>query len=93
MNGCHHCTTMAPEWMKVKQNQNLANLLMMTEMEASEQAVRSQNIQGFPALRVYPEGTLSPNYIEYKGPRTAEAIEDWALTGLGVRPAAGPTPQ
>lgn len=75
---CGHCKTMKPEYEKLRKkytkipNKNVA----MINCDDHKEFASKAGIQGFPTLRLY-KNPKDDKYVDYDGPRTADAIETY----------------
>jgi len=75
---CGHCKTMKPEYEQLRQkymknpNKNVA----MINCDDHKEFASKAGIQGFPTLRYY-KNPKDDKYVDYEGPRTADAIETY----------------
>ena len=77
---CPHCVAMLPEWKKLEKM--LDGKLEVLDLESKHADMAKFNPQGFPTIRFYPHGTSNKqDFVEYKGPRTADAMAKFALNG------------
>jgi protein disulfide-isomerase-like protein len=73
---CGHCKTMKPEYEQLREkymknpNKNVA----MINCDDHKEFASKAGIQGFPTLRYY-KNPKDDKYVDYEGPRTADAIE------------------
>ena len=74
---CPHCVRMRPEWQKMAEA--LRGKVVVKEVESKNPEIGKHNIKGFPTIRLYPTG--GDDYIEYKGERTADKLENFAMSG------------
>jgi thiol-disulfide isomerase/thioredoxin len=88
--GCPHCRDMMGEWEKLKQA--ISHKILVREIESAEPAMKQFQVRGFPTIRFYPHGLKNPEFADYKGPRTAEAIVQF-IFGPPPSPQNGGGPQ
>lgn len=76
MNGCGHCTAMKPAWDQIKQILASTGQIDTYDLEATSQReeVQKHGVQGFPTIRLYPQGFPNQNFIQYKGNRSVESM-------------------
>lgn len=75
---CGHCKTMKPEYEQLRKkymNNPNKNVVMINCDDHKEFASKS-GVQGFPTLRLY-NNPKANKYVDYEGPRTADAIETY----------------
>ena len=74
---------MMPEWEKMKNVLGSTNQVDIIGLEQSKnpQEMQQHDVKGFPTIHFYPEGFTSPNFIEYRGPRTAESFIKFVQSG------------
>lgn len=70
-NWCGHCKKAKPEFQKAMNDYNGSIKMMMVDCEdpQNKELAQSQQIKGFPTIRLYKSG-LSSEYQEYSGERT-----------------------
>ena len=68
---CGHCKNTMPEFDKLMSNPPKGVKVMKIDSDDSQykDLLKSQNVQGFPTIRLYPKG-LNSNYVDYNGERT-----------------------
>ena len=68
---CGHCKRTMPEFQKLMDNYkgNVKVMAINSEDQQQAELVKSQKIEGFPTIRLYPDG-LSNDYKDYNGGRT-----------------------
>lgn len=84
MNGCGPCAQVKPIWESVKQHLMSNGQINMLEIESQNtQEIQRNKIAGFPTIKMFPQGYPAPpeTGVEYNGPRTADGIMKFALTG------------
>ena len=82
---CGHCKRAMPEFEKFKNSYNgpIKVIDINSEEDANKEIIKSQNIQGFPTIRYYPNG-LSGQFEEYTGERTADGFNAYVTKVQGV---------
>eukprot|EP00386_Alphamonas_edax_P002786 GDKI01008484.1.p1 GENE.GDKI01008484.1~~GDKI01008484.1.p1 ORF type:complete len:418 (+),score=183.46 GDKI01008484.1:100-1353(+) len=78
---CGHCKQLAPAWEELAGN--LQGKVKIAKVDATvERGLATKfGIQGFPTLKIFPQGKKSVSDAQdYQGPRTVEAMADFALT-------------
>jgi thiol-disulfide isomerase/thioredoxin len=78
---CGHCKQFAPLWPQIKsQLQGKATCL---EVNDKNPEISKFGIRGFPTIRLYPTGNVTPDspFMDYKGPRSVEAVVAFVLAG------------
>ena len=80
---CGHSVNMMPAWEEMKKSMGSSGQFDIISLEQSKnpQEVHQHSIRGFPTIRFYPDGFPSPNFVEYKGPRTSESFIKFAQSG------------
>lgn len=75
-NWCGHSKNMLGDWKKAKENLLQSGQFDVLDFSQEEhgQEMAKHGIQGFPAVRLYPEGFPSAKFIEYKGDRSANSF-------------------
>ncbi|KAF8555684.1 thioredoxin-like protein [Imleria badia] len=77
---CGHCKQMAPEYSKAAGN--LSPLVPFyaidCDAESNKQLCASQEIQGFPTVKVFPRGGQLPGQKYESGERTSNNLIKWA---------------
>jgi protein disulfide-isomerase-like protein len=73
---CGHCKTMKPayEQLQLKYRNNPNRSVAMINCDDHKDFASKAGIQGFPTVRYYTN-PKDDKYVDYEGPRTAEAIE------------------
>lgn len=72
---CGHSVNMMPDWEKMKNILGSTNKVDIIGLEQSKNPeIQQYDIKGFPTIRFYPDGFPSSNFVEYRGPRTAESF-------------------
>jgi protein disulfide-isomerase-like protein len=73
---CGHCKTMKPEYerLREKYRKNPNKNVVMINCDDHKEFASKAGVQGFPTLRLY-KNPKANKYVDYDGPRTAEAIE------------------
>ena len=73
---CGHCKTMKPEYeqLRKKYMKNPKKNVAMINCDDHKDFASKAGVQGFPTLRYYTN-PKDDKYVDYEGPRTAEAIE------------------
>jgi len=73
---CGHCKTMKPEYEQLREKymKNPNKNVVMINCDDHKEFASKAGVQGFPTLRLY-KNPKDDKYIDYEGPRTAEAIE------------------
>jgi len=75
---CGHCKSMTPDYERLRKKYMKVpdkNVVMINCDDHKEFASKA-GIQGFPTLRLY-NNPKANKYVDYEGPRTAEAIESY----------------
>ena len=76
--GCGHCVRMMPTWKECVKE--LTGKVRFVEVE--DQEAMRYGIRGFPTIRFYPNGHhTTNNFVEYRGDRSKNSIEKFALSG------------
>lgn len=79
---CPHCKSLVPEWEKTAKKLNSEQIhIAKVDCTVNEDLCTKYGIQGFPTLKLIDSDTA----IEYNGPRTAAAFENF------VQRMSGPT--
>ncbi|KAI9464660.1 thioredoxin-like protein [Boletus coccyginus] len=77
---CGHCKQMAPEYSKAARN--LSPLVPFyaidCDAESNKQLCASQEVQGFPTVKVFPRGGQLPGQKYESGERTSNNLIKWA---------------
>lgn len=84
MNGCGPCAQVKPIWESVKQHLMTNGQINMMEIESQNvQEIQRNKIAGFPTIKMFPQGYPAPpeTGVEYNGPRTADGLMKFALSG------------
>ena len=73
---CGHCKTMKPDYEKLRKKymKNPNKNVVMINCDDHKEFASKAGVQGFPSLRLY-QNPKDDKYVDYEGPRTAEAIE------------------
>lgn len=73
---CGHCKTMMPQYRQLRSRyiNNPNRRVAMINCDDHKEFASKVGIQGFPSLRYYTN-SKDDKYVDYEGPRTAEAIE------------------
>ena len=73
---CGHCKTVKPEYeqLRLRYRNNQNRRVAMINCDDHKDFASKAGIQGFPTLRYYTN-PKDNKYVDYEGPRTAEAIE------------------
>ena len=73
---CGHCKTMKPDYkqLRLRYRNNPNRRVAMINCDDHKEFASKAGIQGFPSLRYYTN-PKDDKYVDYEGPRTAEAIE------------------
>jgi protein disulfide-isomerase-like protein len=73
---CGHCKTMKPDYEKLRKKymKNPNKNVVMIDCDDHKEFASKAGVQGFPTLRLY-KNPKANKYVDYEGPRTAEAIE------------------
>ena len=73
---CGHCKTMKPEYeqLRKKYMKNPNKNVAMINCDDHKEFASKAGVQGFPTLRLY-KNPKDDKYVDYDGPRTADAIE------------------
>ena len=75
---CPHCKNVISKW-GVIQNELLGKVNAVA-IESKDPKLRNFQFQGFPTIRLYPQGLESNNFIEYAGQREPAEIVNFALS-------------
>ena len=80
--GCPHCDNFRPTWEKFKQS-NTDGKVAIESFEASEHpdVMSKHNIQGFPTVRLYPNG-MNGEHKEFNGERNIESLQSFIGGGV-----------
>jgi len=75
---CGHCKSMKPEYerLREKYKKNPNKNVVMINCDDHKEFASKAGVQGFPTLRLY-KNPKDDKYVDYEGPRTAEAIETY----------------
>jgi len=75
---CGHCKSMKPEYEQLrKKYMKIPNKnVVMINCDDHKEFASKAGVQGFPTLRLY-KNPKDDKYIDYEGPRTADAIETY----------------
>jgi len=73
---CGHCKTMKPDYEKLREKykKNPNKKVVMINCDDHKEFASKAGVQGFPTLRLY-KNPKDDKYVDYEGPRTADAIE------------------
>jgi len=73
---CGHCKSMKPEYerLREKYKKNPNKNVVMINCDDHKEFASKAGVQGFPTLRLY-KNPKDDKYVDYEGPRTADAIE------------------
>jgi len=73
---CGHCKTMKPDYEKLRKKymKNPNKNVVMINCDDHKEFASKAGVQGFPTIRLY-KNPKDDKYVDYDGPRTAEAIE------------------
>lgn len=73
---CGHCNKMKPDYeeLKKKYMKNPNKNVVMINCDDHKEFASKAGVQGFPTIRLY-KNPKDDKYVDYDGPRTAEAIE------------------
>jgi len=73
---CGHCKTMKPDYERLRDKymNNSNRRVAMINCDDHKDFASKAGIEGFPTLRYYTN-PKNDKYLDYEGPRTAEAIE------------------
>ncbi len=74
---CPACEAMLSEW--VATEQALLGKVETKAIESANPEMSRFTIQGFPTIRFYPIGLDADTYLDYKGPRKAEQLVEFAI--------------
>lgn len=81
MNGCPHCESILPAYKKfaaagqIETNGKKVKIRMLEQGDpAAAPELEARNVTGFPTFVL---GTASGDYIEYKGERTVDGIQQF----------------
>jgi hypothetical protein len=81
MNGCPHCETILPDYKKfaaagqIETNGKKVKIRMLEQGDPSAAPeLEARNVTGFPTFIL---STAAGNYIEYKGDRTVDGIQQF----------------
>lgn len=81
-NWCGHSQKFMPAWQEIKQH--LANSPVQT-MELEEASARDEiaqaGVEGFPTIRMYPQGYPKENFVKYSGDRSVESVMNFVMGG------------
>lgn len=79
---CGHSKQMMPAWKEATQILSQEGYpIIEKEPSKDMDEIQSQNVQGFPTIRVYPQGYPSANFVKYQGDRTAQSIVNFVRSG------------
>lgn len=78
---CGACKSFLPAWEHAKQQLAKDIDVMDFQYETEGDIVKQNNIEGFPTVRLYPDGFPSPNFIQYEGNRTPESLIRFVMSG------------
>jgi len=72
---CGHSKQMMPAWKQAAQTLSQQGVRVI-EMEHGQHKdeIQKHGVQGFPTIRLYPNGFPSSNFVNYQGDRTAGSI-------------------
>jgi len=91
---CGHCQRMAPEYSKAAGN--LSPLVPFyavdCDAEVNKPLCASQEVQGFPTVKVFPRGNLMPAQKYESGERTANNLIKWATRSVPNKIKVLPNP-
>lgn len=75
---CGHCKTMKPDYEKLRKKymKNPNKNVVMINCDDHKEFASKAGVQGFPTLRLY-NNPKANKYLDYEGPRTAEAIDSY----------------
>ena len=73
---CGHCKSMKPDYeqLRLRYRNNPNRRVAMINCDDHKDFASKAGIEGFPTLRLYTN-PKDDKYVDYEGPRTAEAIE------------------
>ena len=85
---CGHCKNLAPEYARAAEvfaGSKASVLIAKFDADAHKETPTKFEVKGFPTLKWFPKGSLTP--VDYEGERSAEALVDYvnAQTGLSKR--------
>ena len=91
---CGHCKNLAPEYARaaeVFKDSGALVTIAKLDADAHKEMATKYEVKGFPTLKWFPKGSLTP--VDYEGERSAEALVDYvnAQTGLSKRLKVTPT--
>ena len=75
VNWCGYCQKFLPEWMKFQESSPIRTLIV--DCEQFPDLSKKYNINGFPQVKYFPEGTAKETMVDYNGERTAEALQQF----------------
>lgn len=72
---CGHSRQIKPAWLEASQIlKSEGYQVLEKEHGSAKDEIMSQGIQGFPTIRIYPQGYPSSNFTKYQGDRSAQSI-------------------
>jgi len=79
-NWCGHCQRAMPEFRKVEEEGQKSGKydVMIVDADSEPELIKNEGVQGFPTIRLYPNGLDGKKYMEYNGDRSAEDISQFA---------------
>jgi len=77
---CGHCKNLAPEWKIAAKNLKGKMKLGQVDCDSYKDIAQKYGVQGFPTIMLFGSDKANPKM--YEGPRTAGAIESYALSEL-----------
>lgn len=80
---CGHSKNMMPAWEEASQTLRSYGTVDVIDLEhgRNKDEIQKHNVQGFPTIRLYPEGFPSQNFVEYQGDRSADSIVKFVSSG------------
>lgn len=74
---CGHCKELAPIYEKVALHYKDYGDVVIAKLDSTANEVAGVVISGFPSIKMFPSGSASSDFIDFKGDRTEEAIISW----------------
>ncbi len=85
---CPHCQNMMGDWAEVERA--LQGKVRTMKIESADPRMANFQVQGFPTIRACPQGIEADAVmIEFKGPRQANEIINFAMQTLMTPPPSG----
>jgi thiol-disulfide isomerase/thioredoxin len=83
-NWCGFSKQAMPEWEKLKSTAPPYIQILDFEEKIYPEEIKKNSIQGYPTIRVYPDGYQNnpTKFIDYKGPRKAEEIAKFVQSNV-----------